>query len=316
MIASRDKKIEKLNGQIYRANKKIKELEKENKELKQENEKLKIQTSKDYTNSSLPSSASNFPRKVKNSRAKSNKKPGGQLGHIGHTRKRLIPNQTILLKPEQAILNNGDYIKTNKTITKQFIDISFEVKVTDYIAEVYKNITNNEEYYAPFPLNMNNEVNYDGGIKTIAYLLNNYCNVSIDKIIEFFKQLSDDKLTLSKGFINNLNKQFSLKSKKEINELFNTLSKANIIYTDNTNARVNGKSGFVFVSTDKDKVIYNYSNHKRHKGIKLTPISSSLAILVHDHDKSFYSYGTNHQECLAHILRYLQSSIDYETDIS
>ena len=37
-------------------------------------------------------------------------------------------------------------------------------------------------------------------------------------------------------------------------------------------------------------------------------------ILVHDHDRTFYNYGTDHQECLAHVLRYLKGSMDNEPD--
>lgn len=37
---------------------------------------------------------------------------------------------------------------------------------------------------------------------------------------------------------------------------------------------------------------------------------------MHNHDKTFYNYGTDHQECLAHILRYLKDSIDNEPERS
>ena len=36
--------------------------------------------------------------------------------------------------------------------------------------------------------------------------------------------------------------------------------------------------------------------------------------LIHDHDVTFYKYGTGHQECLAHVLRYLKDSMDNEKD--
>lgn len=147
-------------------------------------------------------------------------------------------------------------------------------------------------------------------------MLNNYCNVSIDKTIEIIKQLSDSKLVLSKGFINNLNKQFSNLSRIELDELFNSLSKANILFTDNTNARVNGKSRFAFVTTDDNGVLYTYTPHKGYKGIDLTPVKDNTEILIHDHDKSFYAYGSKHQECVSHVLRYLQSSIDNEPNIT
>lgn len=35
---------------------------------------------------------------------------------------------------------------------------------------------------------------------------------------------------------------------------------------------------------------------------------------MHDHDVTFYNYGADHQECLAHVLRYLKDSIENEPD--
>ena len=39
-------------------------------------------------------------------------------------------------------------------------------------------------------------------------------------------------------------------------------------------------------------------------------------ILVHDHEKTFFHYGADHQECLAHVLRYLKDSIENEGERS
>jgi hypothetical protein len=40
-----------------------------------------------------------------------------------------------------------------------------------------------------------------------------------------------------------------------------------------------------------------------------------MGTLVHDHDLTFYNYGTAHQECTEHILRYLQDSIQNELNL-
>ena len=37
-------------------------------------------------------------------------------------------------------------------------------------------------------------------------------------------------------------------------------------------------------------------------------------IIVQDHEATFYKYGTDHQECLAHVLRGLKDSILNEPD--
>ena len=316
MVKTRDKKLEKLDGELYRANKKIEELEKIIEELTAENNKYKIQIDKDYTNSSFPSSSETFVRKVKNSRVKSDRKPGGQLGHKGHPRKDYKPDETILLPCDETIINNPDYIKTGKVLKRKLVDISFDMKVIEYQSVVYKNIKTGKSYHSPFPEGVDNEINYSSKIKAVAYYLNNHCNVSIDHTKDFIKLITDNKICLSKGMISNLNKQLHFRSLDKIKEYFNTLSKADVLYLDNTSSRVNGRNEVVFVTTDKNIAFYSYTGHKGHEGVKLTPVASSLATLVHDHDKTFYSYGKNHQECLAHLLRYLQSSIDYEPHLS
>ena len=53
---------------------------------------------------------------------------------------------------------------------------------------------------------------------------------------------------------------------------------------------------------------------KGHEGVKGTVAEDFQGILVHDHDITFYNYGTDHQECLAHVLRYLKDSMDNEPD--
>ena len=278
--------------------------------------KLESQLHKDASNSSIPSSKDDNRKIIPNSRVRTGLKPGGQLGHIGHKRRQYVPDVIKELEPDDYIVNDSNYVKTGKKISKQVVDISLNVKVTEYIAYIYKNKIDGSLYHPSFPNNINNEVNYGSSVKALAYMLNNYCNVSIDKTIEIIKQLSDSKLVLSKGFINNLNRQFSNLSRKQLDELFNSLSKANILFTDNTNARVNGKSRFAFVSTNDNSVLYTYAEHKGYKGIDLTPVKDNTGILIHDHDKSFYAYGSKHQSCLSHILRYLQSSIDNEPNIT
>jgi hypothetical protein len=55
--------------------------------------------------------------------------------------------------------------------------------------------------------------------------------------------------------------------------------------------------------------MYFARERKGHEGVKGSPIADYQGIMVHDHDKTFYKYGSGHQECLSHILRYLKDSI-------
>ena len=87
------------------------------------------------------------------------------------------------------------------------------------------------------------------------------------------------------------------------------------MHADCTNAKENGNSAYVYVCATPDgKALYFARQKKGHEGVKGTPVEDYQGTLVHDHDKTFYSYGSSHQECLAHVLRYLKDSMDNEPD--
>lgn len=88
------------------------------------------------------------------------------------------------------------------------------------------------------------------------------------------------------------------------------------MYSDATPGRVNGKTVQVIVCANEDELLYSFREHKGHQGIKGTPVEEYQQILVHDHDITYYNYGSDHQECLAHVLRYLQDSIENEPELT
>lgn len=88
-----------------------------------------------------------------------------------------------------------------------------------------------------------------------------------------------------------------------------------VLHTDCTNAKVNGKNCYVYVcALPEGKALYFAREKKGHEGVKGTVTEDYQGILVHDHEATFYSYGTGHQECLAHVLRYLKASMDNEPE--
>ena len=307
-----DTALDKITEQRHR----IYELETKLEEEKGKNLKLIAQINRDYENSSIPSSKSMKPKKISNSREKTGRKPGGQPGHEGHCRKKQEPTkEPILLPPPQKVLEDPDFKKTSKTIKKQLVNIHVMLDVAEYRADVYYNSKTGERIHADFPKGVVDDVNYGGSIKAFLFLLNNDCCTSIDKSRKFLSDLTGGKLNISKGMINKLSKEFALKSEKERKEVFADMLLSPVMHTDCTNAKVNGKSAYVFVCATPDgKALYFAREKKGHEGVKGTVTEDYQGILVHDHEKTFYGYGTEHQECLAHILRYLKDSIDNESE--
>lgn len=213
------------------------------------------------------------------------------------------------------MLEDPDFKKTSKTIVKQLVNIRMVLEVTEYHADVYYNSKTGERVHAEFPAGVVDDVNYGGSVKGFLFLLNNDCCTSIDKSRKFLSDLTDGRLNISKGMVNKLSREFAKKTEQERKTMFADLLLSPVLHTDCTNAKENGKNASVFVCATPDgKAMYFARRKKGHEGVKGTPVEDYQGILVHDHEKTFYNYGADHQECLAHVLRYLKDSIDNETD--
>ena len=281
------------------------------------NKKLEKKLNTSFRNSSLPSSALPFRKKVPNSRKPSCKKPGGQPGHKPHTASRLSSaREPVYLPPPDQFKNNPDIYPTGRTITKQLIDIQILVNVRDYTADVFRDRSTGARLHAPFPDGIVNDVNYGPSVKAFAFLLNNYYNVSIAKTKQCISDITKGVVSLSTGMICSLSSAFSAATQADRTKIFSLLTHADVLYSDSTVSNVNGSRKTVTLCTDKEQVLYQHSDHKGHDGLSKTPVKNFQGTLVHDHDRTYYSYGSSHQECLAHVLRYLVGSMENEPHLT
>ena len=284
-------------------------------ELKELIRKLTAQVNRDFENSSIPSSMQGSHRKkIPNTRVKTGRRPGGQPGHKGHCRRKHVPTETHELPDSEKYINNPDYYETGKVVRKQRVAIELSIKVIEYTAKEYRSRVTGARVHAPFPTGYTNEVNYDGTVKAFAFLLSNECNVSHGKIRKLLKKLTGGRLEISDGMINHLSEEFSLKSDPEKKEIISRLMSSPVMNADFTNANVNGRSAQVLVlaSPVNGAGLYIGREKKGHEGIKGTPLEYYVGTVVHDHDRTFYRYGTGHQECTQHDCRYLVGSKENE----
>lgn len=277
-------------------------------------ESLRARINKDSTNSGIPSSKCNF-KNIPNSRKKSNKKVGGQIGHEPHKRKKFQPTEpAVYIETDKKFLDADKYRETNRYKVKDVVDIKVSLEVTRYKSKIFIERKTGKEKFTSFPANINNETNYGANIKAFTFLLNNQCNVSINKVNEFLRNITNQQLTICDATISNFLKEFSNKSKEEIIKLEENLFDNNILGCDFTGARCSGNNNHVLVATGESGSRYYACKKKGHKGIEGTLLENYCGILVHDHDPTFYHYGRDHQECLAHILRYLKAANQNEPE--
>jgi hypothetical protein len=162
----------------------------------------------------------------------------------------------IEIPPPEECLNNPDYELTDIEKRRQKIGIKVVLNVEEYFTLVFKHKKTGKLVYSDFPVGVENDVNYDSSVKAFAFLLNNYCNVSIDKVREFMSGLTGGALELSKGMINDLSRVFSNKSEAEQKEIFINLIGAPVLNIDFTSAKVNGKNVNVFCCATPSEVGY------------------------------------------------------------
>jgi hypothetical protein len=302
--SAKDRLLEKTR-ELYSA---LTELEDE----KGKNSKLKAQISRNHENSSKPSSASPNKKKITNNREKSGRPPGGQTGHRHHPRKRHTPAVCVSIPAPPEYADSPDYRPTGKTIVKQVVNIQLNLVITEYSTPEFRNVHTGTRVSAGFPGGLVDEVTYGGSVKSLAFLLNNHCNVSIGKASEIISELTGGELNLSAGMICGLSREFSQKTAEDQKKAFADMLLEPVMNVDFTSVRVNGKNMNALVCATPASAIYFAREHKGHEGVKGSPIEDYQNTMVHDHDPTFRSYGGSHQECNDHGLRYLTGSMENE----
>lgn len=326
-LAAKDSLIGEMRQELQKQKKKLRDKSNELvdtraqvQEEKEKNQKLTEQVNQNFENSSRPSSQVPFRGKVPNSREKSGKNPGGQPGHEGYCRKQhKVNGDSVFLPAPPEITENPDYYRIkgeHGIVHKQAVGITLTVKVDDYYAYVYRNRKTGARYHVPFPSNIQLEVNYDESVKAFIFLMKNHLNVSEAKISEFLCEMTGGEIKASRGMINHMNKEFAQKSEQEQKEIFATLVTSEVMHTDLTTARLNGILKNIVVCTNGTETLYFYRDKKGDAAFKGTPVEFFQNTLIHDHDKTMYHYGSEHQECNAHHLRYLKGAMENEPDLT
>ena len=273
---------------------------------------LAARVNRDYTNSSTSSSMSPNHKKIHNSREKTERKPGGQPGHTHCPRKRQEPTKTVKIPAPDEYVQNDNYKPTGRDIRKQLILLNVTTQVIEYVTPEFRSQTTGQRVHAAFPEGIKDDVNYDGSIKAFAYLLNNHCYVSIDKTRTLLNEISGGKIKLSNGMICSLSKQFSEKTKEERDQIYLKLLSSPVLHSDFTFGRVDGHQANVIIAATPDAVLYQGREKKGHEGVKGSPVELYEGTLVSDHEAALICHGSRHQECLAHVERYVRSSMENE----
>ena len=179
----------------------VSKLEKEKQALILEIERLKNNNNKNSSNSSKPSSTNGYKKVILNNREKSNKKQGGQLNHKGTT----LTKEDIEEMIENGEIDEIEIVIDNKNESnkhlKPIIRYEYDIKI---VRKVIKHII--------YPTEQTNIIGspvfYGNNLKSIVNVLS-MKYLSIDNITELIYEITNGKISLSKGTIYEWNKNIS-----------------------------------------------------------------------------------------------------------
>ncbi len=253
-------------------------------------------------NSSKPPASD--PNRLKTSRKKSDKKPGGQRGHTGTTLKQIDePDEIEVINIDRSTLPRGRYIEVGVE-KRQVFDIYIARNVIEYQAQILEN-DQGVRFVAGFPEGVTKAVQYGNSLKSHAVYMSQYQLLPYQRIQDYFSEQL--QIPISQGSIFNFNLEAFNKLTEFNGIIKDKLSQSSRIHVDETGININGKRHWLHCASN-DLWTDFFPHQKRgceamnERGI----LPRFKGVLCHDHWKPYYRYkDCLHSLCNAHHLREL-----------
>ncbi len=259
-------------------------------------------------NSSKPPSSD--PNRKKELKELSERKPGGQHGHIGATLRPVSdPDRVKVIKVDRSALPKGEYRAVGYE-TRQIIDLDISIFVTEWRAEILEN-QNGKRFVAPFPKEVTRPVQYGIGVKVNAVYMSQYQLIPYNRIEDHF--LDQMGIPVSAGTINNFNKDAFDRLEFFDSWVKDQLAASTLIHSDETGINIGGTKLWLHnVSNDSFTCFYPHAKRGCEAIDEMGILPKYQGIICHDHWKPYFRYGGLHALCNAHHLRELERAVEQD----
>lgn len=279
--------------------------------LKEEVEKLKVSRELDSRTSSKPPSSDLLKKsEKKKDREKQKRKPGGQPGHRGKTRKGFGRVDRIeILKPERCIncrkqIASVEAIKIETHTVAQLV--AKPIEIVEYQRHHIKcdccqKVTQAEWSPEIIP-------GQDLGIRLQGLLgwVGNYGHLPYEKQQELLWELGEVKI--GAGTLVKTNQRISEVIKKSVTELNNwVISSQPPLNIDETPWSVKGVKEWLWVFTNPQFCLFRAGDTRGREEIKAQIGEQYSGVIISDDFNVYNGYNVNSQQkCLAHLRRHAQ----------
>ena len=290
---------------------------KENEALKKENEKLKKLLNMDSNNSGIPTSQTNIrsSKRIPNTREKSNKLKGGQ---VGHPKNKLEPfkeeeiTDTYIHEVTKCNCGSSNLKDLGIRVTKDCFDVDIRVQKISNEFHDYKCLCCGKIIKSPVPLHLKEANQYGNNVKGLALSLINEGCVSYNRTKKLISGFTNNEVNMSEGFMVKLQKQCATNLTNFINDLKVKILNERLIHWDDTVIMINTKRSCLRYYGNELLALYTAHERKNKEGLDEDNILNNLSkktVVMHDHNKVNYNkdYNFENAECCVHLIRDLRS---------
>jgi transposase len=305
-LAQRDELIQQQQALLAEQNAVIQHHEEQMSSLSEQMKALRDQLAKDSHNSHLPPSADRFVRKPKSLRQKSEKKSGGQPGHLGSSLQfSSTPDEIIALPVEECEGCQHDLhaVAACGRERRQVVHLpSPRVVVQEYRAEQKQCPHCQQITIAAFPAGVQAPIHYGPNVgATAVYLVQQQllprartCEVMRDLLgVQMREGTVCDLITRCAGQLAPVEQQIT-----------EALKQAEVIHQDETGLDVVGKRHWMHVTCTPTLTHYHVDASRGQAALEAIGILPQFTgISVHDGWGSYFLYDCEHAVCIVHLLR-------------
>ena len=291
-------------------------------EQNNEIERLKSLLNLDGTNTGIPTSKTPFNKKkiIPNSREKTDKKIGGQVGHKKHKLEKFKDEEVteVVVHSIEKCPSCGGNLEKKDEVYKDELSFKIVPIKRRHVFEKYECECCHKEIHEEIPSRLKEENQYGSEVQALALSLANEGNMPMNKIRRIIKGITHNEINMSEGYIAKLQKRAS-KGLDEFNkELHHELLKQDTVYWDDTVIMINQKQSCMRFYGTKRLAYYTAHKQKNKDGIDDDGILNTLSPntkVMHDHNIVNYNseYSFINIECNEHLKRDLQKCYDNTT---
>ena len=249
-------------------------------------------------NSNVPPSMD--PNREKKTKAKLERKPGGQPGHTGVTLQQSDNPDTIIdIKVDREILRPGLW-KHSGYEKRQIFDLRIVKHVTEYRAEILVN-EKGDKVTAEFPDGLVQKAQYGNGVKVHSVYMSVWQLIPCERVSEHFA--SQMGLPLSAGTVHNFKEEAYKLLEPYETWVKGRIRDSKIIHCDETGIAVEGKRVWLHVASNDLYTLY-YPHKKRGKEAmdEAGVLGGEGGVLIHDHWKPISPTVIKNTSYAMHII--------------